>query len=343
VSHQELVGFPPPRDVPDRRVSIGPSTGDDDALERAVLWHAAFHRFFGGQYDREKVPGDVRPLTCGEASKALTNLARKRPEPARHCLAQMLASGYVPDAHNAASFTKLAQSIMGKRARSGPEAIALLRARGLRQCGAEPALVGGNYANGTLQVPPGARRSESIVKPTEIKFRDGVFTVSTEVLVPRPFAAVRKLIMPHGWKKLGPFWVDVEERWNDWEQNIREGMVFEHFVVNWNTIVAQDYSVLLKANQRSKPGMIRTTYSLVCEEKGQILVDEGYVLAERIPGHRSWTRYVGVKTLKFASSFLNLLSPAVMAMYLETQAAGLHKLIRSGKRRSVKRATRKGG
>src|SRR6185436_9088119 len=105
--------------------------------------------------------------------------------------------------------------------------------------------------------------------------------------------------------------------------SLRKGTVFENFVVTWNTFAAQSFKVHLKVTRRARAGMMRTDYSLINEEDDKLLVDEGYGEARRIGERRGWTLYTGVKTLKFASTLQNLLSPGVMAMFLDSTASTL--------------------
>ena len=319
-----VITIPPPPPPRPRRPSPRPSAGDDDALARAALWSASFHRFFGGQYGREQLPNDVRPLSCGEASLALSKIVKNRRHTVRGCLARMLASGYIPDPHNAERFRRLALRAEHPDDVGSPEdAIASLREMGMQESAA---------SSGTLEVPRDAPRVP-ITGPTVVTFRDNAFTVEKVVNLPHPYERVRPLVRPKGWKRLGPFWRKIEEHWEAWAAGIREGTIFEHFVIDWNNVAMQEFEVVLKATQRSKAGFIRTDYSLVYEKDGKLLVDEGFGQAEAIAGSPGWTRYTGRKTLKFASSALNALSPGIMAMFLETQATGLNEALNPRKRR----------
>ena len=316
---------PPPRPW---RPAPRPSTGDDDAHERAALWSASFHRFFGAQYGRELLPDDLRPMSCGETTRSLKRIVKERGCSVRGCLARMLASGYIPDPHNAELFREVAGSAMESEGiTSSEEAIAVLRERGMREYGGP---------HGSLELPPDAPRVP-IAGPTVVTFRDNVFSVSKELLLPHPYEHVRGLVEPKGWKMLGPFWKTIDERWKKPRRGIREGTIYEHFVLDFNSVAMQEYKVLLKGTQRSTRGYINTDYSLMYEEDGKLLVDEGFGRAERMKGRSGWTRYTGVKTLKFASSVLNVLSPGFMAMFLDAQATGLHGVLQENARRRRRR------
>jgi hypothetical protein len=107
--------------------------------------------------------------------------------------------------------------------------------------------------------------------------------------------------------------------------------------VNWNQLLLQDFKVWLRFTRRTTKNTIRTDYSLIYEEDDQLLVDQGYGEVKRVEGHKRWTRYTGVKTLKFASALLNLLAPAVMAMFLDGNVASFYETFEPKKRRNAKR------
>ena len=321
-----VVTPPTPRPPRPWQPSSRPSTGDEDALERAALWSASFHRFFGGHYGREHLPNEVRPLSCGETSAALERIVGNRPHAVRSCLARMLASGYVPDPHNAEQFRELALQARPNGAASADDAIAALREMGMREYAA-PA--------GPLRVPDDAPRVP-VTGPTVVTFEDNVFTVEKQIALPRPYNLVRKIVEPRGWKYLGPFWPEIQERWEDWEVDRREGTIYEHFVIGWNNVAMQEYKVFLKATQRSKPGYIRTDYSLMYDEDGKLLVDDGFGQAQAMERPRGWTLYTGRKTLKFTSTLLNILSPGVMAMFLDAQVTHLPAALDRHRKRRVR-------
>jgi hypothetical protein len=294
-----------------------PSPPDRAAAERAVLWSTAFNRFFGARYGREELPAALRPMSCGETSRELAKLAELAPHTVRRCICQMLASGYVPDRHNVHQFRDLARKAVRPQ-RSRERAIARLRAVGRREYVEaydelaqrhEPAM------------PPRARRV--IALPTEITFRGDVFTVRKEVLVPSDLRRVARFVQPENWPLLGPFWdkkagglIQVDKK------NER---IFERFVINWNKLTLEVFQVHLRFRYGENAEGVRTDYSLMYEEDGKLLVDEGYGEVRRIPGRQGWTRHTAVKTLKFAATLQNLLSPAVMAMFLESTAAAFQK------------------
>jgi hypothetical protein len=242
----------------------------------------------------------------------------------------MLASGYVPDEHNATQFRSLALRVAGRGKGSADEAIAELLAFGRRE-----------YAppfDPTPMIQPNTPR-KTISLPTVITFRGDVFTVRKQFLLPFRFEKVRSIVEPRNWDKLGSFWEGgVQEDIRDYEFGIREGFAREKFVVDWNTTRFQEFNVLLKFTQRSSPGVLHTDYSLMYEADDQLLVDEGFAEVQRWRSRRGWSLYTGEKTLKFASAILNLLSPGVMAMFLESQASTFEDIFRRRRRRRKGRA-----
>lgn len=313
-----------------------PSSGDDPALARAALWSASYYRFFGARYGREQMPSGLRPMSCGETSRVLTTLRPREPDMVRRCLSQMLASGYIPDEHNSRQFRDLVRDVVRRvRPKASPEeAFAYLRETGLRDY-AEP-----SAAEGEPMVPADAPR-EPIPGPTVITFSGDVFTARKRILIPHPFHRVRRITHPRNWRELGPFWSgrgDIVVDWDrvDSDPNVEKGQVFERFVVNWNKLLLQEFNVLLRVTRRKTDDMIRTDYSLIYEEEDQLLVDQGYGEVTRIKGRPGWACYTGEKTLKFASSLLNLLAPAVMAMFLDGSVASFYNMF-NPKRRPAKR------
>jgi len=311
---------------------VRPSPGDR-SLERAVLWSTTFHRLFGAACGREKLPGEVRPMSCGETSRVLESL--QEPHTARHCLGHMLASGYVPDQHNAEQFRRLVcRSVPGK---APEDAMAELRERGLREH-ARP--VG---EDGVPELPsPRDAHPVPIAGPTVLKFEGQVFTAKKTVLVPARFERVRSLAEPRNWWKLGPFWEGrdggppIEEDWKPPKKaRYKTGDVVEHFVINWNALRLEAFDVRLRATVQWDADTIHTAYSLIHDEGQAVLVDEGYGEVRRYgPG---WTRYTGVKTLKFGSNLLNLLAPGVLAMVLDGIVPSFEKMFSRKRRRSTRR------
>jgi hypothetical protein len=244
----------------------------------------------------------------------------------------MVASGYIPDQHNGRHFRELVQDVVRKikpRA-SVDDAFTYLREKGLRDYAAPS-------EKGELEVPRNAPE-EPIPGPTVVTFSGDIFTASKEILVPRRFDEVSRITDPKNWSLMGPFWGKIRREWSkgNHDPNVKHGKVFEHFLVNWNQLLFQEFKVLLRFTRRTTSDTIRTDYSLIYEEDDQLLVDQGYGEVKRVENHRNWTRYTGVKTLKFASTLLNLLAPAVMAMFLDANVASFHRMFEPEKRRNGK-------
>jgi hypothetical protein len=300
-----------------------------------VLWSTAYYRFFGAKHGREQMPSALRPLSCGETSRVLEHLCNRHRHTARRCVAQMLASGYIPDDHNADQFRNLVEKVTRKPAVPLEDVIADLRESGLRDY-AEPSAV---TAGEEFEIRPDAPR-EPIPLPTVMTFQGDLFTARKQVLIPARYERARRIAYPENWKALGPFWEGRGSIKVDWEKpekqirpRIKNGTVREHFVVNWNTLLLQEFTVLLKVTQRANRDLIRTDYSLIYEEDDQLLVDQGYGEVKRIKNRPGWACYTGEKTLKFASSLLNLLAPGVMAMFLDGNVSWFYKMF--AKRRSA--------
>jgi len=213
----------------------------------------------------------------------------------------MLASGYIPDEHNHERFGRLARTVTS---RPEEEALSALRERGSR-----------DYPDPTFErvatlapIPAPDAQPQVIAVPTVVMFRGDVFTVRKELVVPGDLAAVGDLVRPQNWKQLGPFWDDIQ---------VTPDVIYEKFVINWNLLQLHAFEVHLRYDYRETADRVRTAYSLIHEENDELLVDEGYGEARREPGLDGWTRYIAEKTLKFSSNLQNLLSPGLLAMFLE--------------------------
>jgi hypothetical protein len=144
------------------------------------------------------------------------------------------------------------------------------------------------------------------------------------------------------WKELGPFWEGEGDIQVEWERGggdprVRKGEVAEVFILNWNTLQLQMFEVRLRVTQRRTDDMIRTDYSLMYEKDDQVLVDQGYGEVRRIPKRPQWACYTGEKTLKFASTMLNLLAPGIMAMFLDGIVASVNEMFGLKRGRAVAR------
>ena len=313
---------------------------EDQALERAALWGTTFHLLFGGTRGREEVPSEVRPMSAGQTARVLGRLAAQpqRRNAVCHCLSQMLASGHIPDRHNAGEFHSLVHAAVPER--PPDDAIVELREKGLRE------LRFPDEGPGPAPLVPHERRREPIPGRTEITYDSrNILTATKRVLVPESFARVRPLAEPRNWTKFGPFWESrngkppIEEHWivSEPTRRHKKGEVVEHFVINWSPVRVARYDIHLRATQEWDADMIRTDYSLIYEKSRALLVDEGYAEVRRSTDYPGWSVYTGVKRVKFASDLLNLIAPGVLAMFLGRIGAAFQDIFHPRPRRRTRR------
>ncbi len=165
-------------------------------------------------------------------------------------------------------------------------------------------------------------------EPTMVTFDGNVWTIKKEFVIHRPIEEVTELLDPVNWQRLSPFFkqtqriepskaISPKESWS--------GTLKETLLLNWNIITLQRYDVLLKIDYTVASDVVRADYSLKYEYYNQILVDDGYAEARRESSER--THYTGYKRLRFASSFVNLVAPAVLCMLLENDEDGLRGIL----------------
>jgi hypothetical protein len=294
---------------------------DDAARERAARWSAYFHRFTGWPHGRHELPGDLVPMSCRQAFETLSAVPDERTDTVQRSVSHLLVAGWEPERRHLDRLAAVARAACDD-ATDPDDPVQYLRAR----APVEPV---GRVVEARPVLPPPSGQ-KTIAYPSRVTIVDGVATVRTEALVPRPLDRVAELIQPQNWHRLGPFFrsTDLLER----EETKRRDELVEHFVVDWNSFNVQEFRVHLHVDygeQDEADGgkTARTDYAILYEEDDQILVDDGFGQARRIPGHPGWTHYIGEKKVKFASPMLNLLSPAITAMLLETNTDWLLKAL----------------
>lgn len=289
------------------------------SLQRAALWNPYFYRFFGSAH--EQVERTVRPLSGDESCTALTTLIdalggqHPRPRILRRCLSRMWNSGYRPsnrDYHE--RFRKLAQQAVP----TAPPEEAFVAVVDDRS----------DNPSRAVRVQPDPMVAEARISPDSepslVTFDGNVWTTRKELLIHRRIEKVGQLINPIRWQRLSPFFkatwrvepstvLPLDEGWS--------GILHETVRVNWNTIKLEQYDVLLKIDYTVTDDVARADYSLKHEQDNKIVVDDGYVEARRVSPEV--TRYTLYKRLRFASSFTNLIAPALLCMLLENDEDGL--------------------
>ena len=309
-------------------------------LQRAALWSAYFHRFFGSAHGQ--VPAGHRPLTFDDSCEVLRQVyedskqQHPRPEFLTRCLSQMALAGYRPSGDYKARFDTLASA--ARNTTDPARAFKSLLDHGRR-----------HYAPRALRALPigsaDSRADEVSVikepKPTEATFDGWVWTVKKEYVIDKPIGKVAQLLNPVNWECLTPYF--KETRRVDPPKTASSGpkpwsgTLHERVVVNWNATAFQSFEAFLNIDYTLAKDAVRADYSLQYEKDSQILVDDGYAEARREkrlakdPNTKvEVTRYTAFKRLRFESSFLNLVAPAVMSMFLENDEAGISDVLGGG-------------
>lgn len=311
------------------------------ALQRAALWSAYFHRFFGSAHGQ--VPASHRPLTFDDTCEVLRQVyegsKQQHPRPAflTRCLSQMALAGYRPSGSYKAHFATLARAA---RPATDPEhALNSLLDHGRKY-----------YAPGLLRVPLSGSADSTAgqvdvindPKATEVTFDGWVWTVKKEYVIARPIGKVAELLNPVNWERLTPYFkatrrVDPPKTASNGPEPW-SGTLHETVVVNWNAIAFQSFEAFLNVDYTNAKSTVRADYSLKYEKDSQILVDDGYAQAQRDerplandPNTKlEVTRYTAFKRLRFKSSYLNLIAPAVMSMFLENDQTGISDILGGG-------------
>lgn len=168
--------------------------------------------------------------------------------------------------------------------------------------------------------------ADAIVKPTRVALEERAITATKELWVSRPVEEVMTALDPRSWPARSVFFESVEvlrsntsrlpELGRSWSGNI-----LETFVVNWNTVEVTRFCTELAVDVTVDGSEGRMDYGLVYERSGALIRDDGYLEIRSVPGKPGWTHYFVSKTVWFASDVLNLLTPAVLTLRANEQAA----------------------
>lgn len=188
-----------------------------------------------------------------------------------------------------------------------------------------------NESSGTTVLMPRSTAgvdtpAEAIVNPTRVALEERAITATKELWVPRPVEEVMTALDPRSWPARSVFFESIEvlkantsrlpELGRSWSGNI-----LETFVVNWNTVEFTRFVTELAVDVTVDGSEGRMDYGLVYERGGALIRDDGYLEIRSVPGKPGWTHYFVSKTVWFASDLLNLLTPAVLTLRANEQAA----------------------
>ncbi len=166
-------------------------------------------------------------------------------------------------------------------------------------------------------------------EPSRIQSANGMFTVSRRALVRAEFADLVPVINPCNWASFGEFF-DRVERLDGAE--IREkdgwsGFFEEHFRVGWGPWSINTVNPILRVDYTHDDERARADYALAWERDDQLETDDGFVEIRRLPGRVGWCEYSAEKSTRFRSPSVNLLSPAIMAVFIESNLSALEDVV----------------
>ena len=303
---------------------------------RSVQWASYYERFFGGMRGSDQIPSSYAPTyprqlagvleaACG--CKLPQREQRVRQDALRRTLSQMQLAGQVlgegqHELLNAVArlveedgTTPTAQSAV---AATAPDLLAEEPFR-RRAFSLEEELA--NHERSDLPKP--------VSIPIRVTHRGDAFSVEKHVYLRQPVSLrVKRLVNPLNWTKLGEYFTTTERA--DRRKTTAahrgptswRGVLREVFTVSWNEFTTQKFDQRLEIDYTVLPNLARTDYFLMYEQDDQIVLNEGYFEAKEDVAHPDWMSVTMVKTLRFRSSLLNLLTPAILAMVLDSKAGG---------------------
>jgi hypothetical protein len=305
---------------------------------RRALWSSYYHRFFGRVRPGDRLPGGVEPMSLDDTTLILNGaLADPHPPPreqdvARRCVSQMLIYGYRPGAYCRDAFDTLVRKAAHRRADDGlagagaRNAKEFLRLWGEREFGPTP--IDQALLREEMQA---VRRRRLLSLPTRLVHVDGAFEAEKEVFLRTGLAAVGELVNPENWERMGEFFARTyRERGDENDTTLAaatpwHGVLREDFVVSWNGFTTNAFRQRLKVDYTVTPTVLRTDYALMYEEDDQIVANEGFLEVRADDGlEPGWIRGRMRKRIKFTSTVLNLLCPALLSMMLDSQAGGFN-------------------
>ena len=163
------------------------------------------------------------------------------------------------------------------------------------------------------------------VEPSVIESENGVFRVSRRALVKAPLHVVRDVINPLNWQRLGEYFEyvggvegKIDQREDGWS-----GVFEERYVFGWGPLTLATCHPFLRVDFTYDETRVRADYSLLYEENGLLDCDNGYLEARTMPGRPGWCDYYSEKSTRFRLPTVNLIAPAILAVYLESRLSSI--------------------
>jgi hypothetical protein len=323
------------------------------ALRRAQ-WSSYYHRFFGRVRNGDRVPDSVAPVSLDASTDLLDEtFDPRRPEVARRCVSQMLVYGYRPADDRREQFDRLTRKVADAchpSAEPSADDDAAAHAKALLLSWAErefaPTAVSIDQVREEIRRAP--REVRMISCPTRLTHDRGAFVVVKDVYLRTRLTDVSALVNPENWEALGDFFARTYREGTLNDEGMRpakawQGVLHEDFVVSWNSVTTSVFKQRLKIDYSVGADLVRTDYALMYEEDDQVTVNEGFLEVrhradDELP--KDWIAGTMQKKVKFTSSVLNLLCPALLSMLLDSKAGGFNRFVNDagGERAAVETA-----
>lgn len=308
---------------------------------RRALWSSYYHRIYGRVRPGDRLSGGFEPMSLDDTTRLLHGAVcdpRRLPrehDVARRCVSQMLLYGYRPAASCRHEFDTLVEKTAQRHAGAGwadagaRNAKELLRLWGERE-----------FGPGAISEPQWRREMKAagappiLPLPTRLVHTGEAFEVEKQVFLRASVERVQKLVNPENWDRLGDFFARTYREGGDPDDTTLaaaepwSGVLHEDFVCTWNGFTTNVFRQRLKVDYTVTPTVVRADYALMYEEDDQIVANEGYLEVradDRL--ERGWVRGVMKKKIKFTSTMLNLLCPALLSMMLDSQAGGFNEFL----------------
>lgn len=308
---------------------------------RCALWSSYYHRIYGRVRPGDRLSGGFEPVSLDDTTRLLHDAVcdPRRPtrehEVARRCVSQMLIYGYRPAPSRRDQFDALVEKTAQRRAGDGWAGAGARNAKEFLRLWGER-----EFAPSAIGEPQWRREMKAagapplIALPTQLVHTGGAFEVTKQVFLRTSVARVQHLVNPENWDRLGDFFARTYREGGDPDDTTLaaatpwSGVLREDFVCTWNGFTTNVFRQRLKVDYTVTPTVAHADYALMYEEDDQIVANEGYieVSADDSP-ERGWIRGVMTKKIKFTSTMLNLLCPALLSMMLDSQAGGFNEFL----------------
>jgi hypothetical protein len=308
------------------------------AALRSAQWSVYFRRFFGGRAD-DQVPGMYAPLSFEQAAGLLGQTchgAQRRAARHQTALRRTFSQVLLARFGSIDGVTSEFEPVLRKAAGGRKDPARALRAFAEREFGVEDA-----FRRRAFSLQDALEGGRTVSVPTEVTHRGDAFSVKKEVYFRQPFRAyAKRLVNPLNWTQLGEYFTTTErgdrDQTTDADRNpiSWSGVFHEKFGVSWNGFTTQTFDQHIKVDYTVLPSSARADYFLMYDFDDQIALNEGFFEAREDSAHPGWMSVTMVKTVRFTSSVLNFMAPAILAMVLDSKAGGFRSFVEENPPRS---------